>query len=273
MLANYPAMNVQSFPFVAFGGNGAKMASLPPTLSPPRSPHHHLAHLCSTVVASLRKMADEPRRQLRRRTRALLDLAALSETVVMLALYYLRRASQLTPSPDEEADVFCVAADQQVLAALVCAQKYHEDAAYTNRTWSDLSGVEISQINRLERNLLIRLRHELCVDPQEFSRWSGEVRRWASLNTIPTSGLVENNNNVDMKPLSFHLYSHHHAQCACATCASLNFIHNYQQWSPPQLTQVVMHMPVSMPSYAPYYAVPFQMPNMVTQGIWAMPSA
>jgi len=213
-------------------------------------------------------MADEPRRQLRRRTRALLDLAALSETVVMLALYYLRRASQLTPSADEDADVFC-SADQQVLAALVCAQKYHEDAAYTNRTWSELSGVEITQISRLERNLLVRLRHELCVDPQEFSRWSGEVRRWASLSAMPATGMAEN----ELAKAMFHPHPGH---CTCATCGSLSYISAYgQHWSPPQLTQVVMHMPVStVPSYAPYFAVPYQMPSMVpAHGIWAMPSA
>lgn len=125
----------------------------------PSSPHHHLAHLCSTVVASLRKLSDEPRRLLRRNTRHLLDKAQLDPTIVLLALYYLRRASQLSPSHSDDP----VSADHQILAALICAHKFHEDSAYTNRTWSEVSNVPLATINILERSFLNRLRHHLAV--------------------------------------------------------------------------------------------------------------
>jgi hypothetical protein len=173
--------------------------------------HHHLAHLASTVLASLHHLADVPRRALRRRLHRLLSAAALHPNCTMLGLYYLRRASQM-PLIADTIDVPYAAAlpEEQFLAAVVLAQKWSEDAAYTCRTWAELvvdtlqPGDAVSDVlarlNAIERALLARLSWELRVDQVEFANWCDRLGRWASnSSTLANSSSSSSSSGVSTK--------------------------------------------------------------------------
>lgn len=171
------------------------------------------AHLAAAMIASLHSLGDLARRSLRHRIARILTLAALPQPTPLLGLYLLRRAFQL---PIRSADAAFVSAspELQFLAALAVAHKWVEDAAYTNRTWSELaadgwmedglsSTESLLRLNAAERGLLARLTWEIRVDPLEFANWTDRLGRWASsevsspLATTINASLVSHNGYPD----------------------------------------------------------------------------
>lgn len=66
---------------------------------------------------------------------------------------------------------------QFFLVCLVLAHKYTEDHPYSNRVWCQLGGLSLDSLNRMERELLQRLRYRIGVPPGEFQQWVAALDR------------------------------------------------------------------------------------------------
>ncbi|KAI9509873.1 cyclin-domain-containing protein [Russula earlei] len=99
----------------------------------------------------------------------LLQTTQLSQSVIVLSLHYVfrlkERNSGTVAHPGSE---FRVA-----VAALMMANKFVDDNTYTNKTWSEVSGIELNEINKMEREFLAGIDFNLYVDKETYVRWVG----------------------------------------------------------------------------------------------------
>ncbi|KAI9299925.1 hypothetical protein BJ944DRAFT_244695 [Cunninghamella echinulata] len=97
----------------------------------------------------------------------ILVVTQLSESVVILSLKYIAILLQNNPriqgADGSEYRLFIV--------ALLLANKFHDDNTYTNKTWSDISRMEISELNIMEFEFLDVLRYRLFVQKEEYDQW------------------------------------------------------------------------------------------------------
>ncbi|KAF9033082.1 hypothetical protein BDZ89DRAFT_1063145 [Hymenopellis radicata] len=99
----------------------------------------------------------------------LLETTQVSHSVVVLALHYIYRLKEREKGSGNEAQPgseFRIA-----VAGLMMANKFLDDNTYTNRTWSDVSGISLAEINRMEREFLQGVDYDLYVDKRSYEKW------------------------------------------------------------------------------------------------------
>ncbi|KAF8880915.1 hypothetical protein CPB84DRAFT_260124 [Gymnopilus junonius] len=113
--------------------------------------------------------------------------------------------------------------------------KFLDDNTYTNKTWSEVSGIELDEINRMEREFLLGVDFNLYVDKVTYESWLNllkglvlakerDCRKWAGGRgsrekrkrvTAPTTPSVHSHPNG-------HTSHHVHAPQAAARTFSMN---------------------------------------------------
>lgn len=76
--------------------------------------------------------------------------------------------------------------------ALMLANKFLDDNTYTNKTWSEVTNIPVSEINTMEMEFLSSLDYELYVSERQYFEW---VRKMDSF--IALGDHDENNNTTD----------------------------------------------------------------------------
>lgn len=87
-----------------------------------------------------------------------------SGTCYVLALIYLDRI--VLRCPDLVVSEFTC--HRLLLASIVVAAKFHDDSFYSNRYYSNVGGVQLQEMNRLEMRFLELLEWHIRVDPEEY---------------------------------------------------------------------------------------------------------
>ncbi|KZT35444.1 hypothetical protein SISSUDRAFT_1064481 [Sistotremastrum suecicum HHB10207 ss-3] len=97
----------------------------------------------------------------------ILEMTQVSQSVIVLSLHYihsLRSNNHLTDGqPGSEFRVAVV--------ALMMANKFMDDNTYTNKTWSEVAGIELEEINRMEREFLIGIDYSLACNAGTYDSW------------------------------------------------------------------------------------------------------
>ncbi|KAF8637773.1 hypothetical protein AX17_002582 [Amanita inopinata Kibby_2008] len=99
--------------------------------------------------------------------RKLLETTQVSQSVIVLSLHYiyrLREKNRFTPA--QSGSEFRIA-----VAGLMMANKFLDDNTYTNKTWSEVSGIDLAEINRMEREFLLGVDFNLYVDKSTYESW------------------------------------------------------------------------------------------------------
>ncbi|CAO3607897.1 unnamed protein product [Cunninghamella blakesleeana] len=103
----------------------------------------------------------------RKYCRTILQQTQLSESVILLSLKYisllLRNNPQLRGAEGSEYRLFTV--------ALMLANKFLDDNTFTNKTWSDISGMKVNELNVMEFEFLDVLRFALFIPKADFDHW------------------------------------------------------------------------------------------------------
>ncbi|ORY06612.1 hypothetical protein K493DRAFT_190414, partial [Basidiobolus meristosporus CBS 931.73] len=132
-----------------------------------------LAHFCADMVCSiwhfnsglLEKPAEPAFRNF---CYQVLSTSQVSVPVILLALVYIQRFKSSSPctmgADSSEGRLFAV--------ALMLANKFLDDGPFTNRTWSEVTGIPLSEINIMEREFLTILSFDLNMSHREFRSWS-----------------------------------------------------------------------------------------------------
>ncbi|CAO3649183.1 unnamed protein product [Cunninghamella echinulata] len=107
----------------------------------------------------------------RKYCRTILQQTQLSESVVLLSLKYisllLRNNPQLRGAEGSEYRLFTV--------ALMLANKFLDDNTFTNKTWSDISGMKVKELNVMEFEFLDVLHFQLFIPKADFDHWKSTL--------------------------------------------------------------------------------------------------
>ncbi|KAG9095362.1 hypothetical protein FS749_010586 [Ceratobasidium sp. UAMH 11750] len=97
----------------------------------------------------------------------LLATTQVSQAVITLALHYIYSLKRANPSiRGRHGSEYRLA-----VTALMLANKFLDDNTYTNKTWSDVSRISLSEINQMEKEFLNGLGHNLYVDTSTYDSW------------------------------------------------------------------------------------------------------
>ncbi|KAF8621844.1 hypothetical protein AX15_007464 [Amanita polypyramis BW_CC] len=99
--------------------------------------------------------------------RKLLETTQVSQSVIVLSLHFiyrLREKNRFTPA--QSGSEFRIA-----VAGLMMANKFLDDNTYTNKTWSEVSGIDLNEVNKMEREFLLGVDFNLYVDKPTYESW------------------------------------------------------------------------------------------------------
>ncbi|KAI0666197.1 cyclin-domain-containing protein [Trametes maxima] len=96
-----------------------------------------------------------------------LETTQVSQSVIVLSLRYIYRLKARNPFTSGQAG----SEYRVAIAALMLANKFVDDNTYTNKTWSEVSGIELSEVNRMEREFLLGIDFGLYVDKTTYESW------------------------------------------------------------------------------------------------------
>ncbi|KAI8336165.1 cyclin-domain-containing protein, partial [Chlamydoabsidia padenii] len=103
----------------------------------------------------------------------------ISSGCILLALYYLQQLKSIYPTLrgtlGSEFRIFTT--------ALILANKYLDDNTFTNKTWSEVSGIPIIELNVMEMEYLTALNYKLHVHCLRFGAWANQCQQWFQLPT------------------------------------------------------------------------------------------
>ncbi|KAJ1924343.1 PHO85 cyclin-5 [Tieghemiomyces parasiticus] len=182
---------------VSTGKPAARVAAVPPhrpTLStPPASPDASLPASPVSTAPTTRKRPADPAPPTPRATPQLsavsspLDLAAAAARILapptgptpsplLSATASFNGKPLVTPVTSE---AICASKKdptrcgrRMYLAALMAASKFFLDKTYSNKAWSKISTLKVSEVNHLEIAFLHLVNFDLYVDPALFDNWS-----------------------------------------------------------------------------------------------------
>ncbi|KIM52134.1 hypothetical protein SCLCIDRAFT_1223999 [Scleroderma citrinum Foug A] len=125
----------------------------------------------------------------------LLETTQVSQSVIVLSLHYIWRLKERNRfTTGLQGSEFRIA-----VSALMMANKFLDDNTYTNKTWSEVSGIELTEINRMEREFLTGVDFSLHISGKQYASWlnllkglvlakESESRKWRMRARFSRSG-------------------------------------------------------------------------------------
>ncbi|KAI8988887.1 cyclin-domain-containing protein [Pilobolus umbonatus] len=151
----------------------------------------------------------------------ILKATQISCACIILALYYVQRLRSEYPSirasSGSEVRLFTT--------ALVLANKYLDDNTFTNKTWSDVSGIPVTELNIMEMEFLSALNYNIHIPHTQFFQWTTQcqqlwipfVQRTSTSMPIKRSASHDNEDQSPKKRLtsSQHDLLHYYQPTIC----------------------------------------------------------
>lgn len=192
------------------------------------------------------------------------------------------------------------------MTSILLANKFLDDNTFTNKTWSEVSGMKVIDLNIMELEFLDVLRFKLSIRKEEYERWRTalfgfrnelinvpiEIQRQKLMETMALS--VSNNHQqqqqwiqqqqhpsshqqVSMQQHQQHQQQQHQQATAAAVAASHNFylFSKAQQQFPvqPTFNGPLARVPLRIPARPVYHNIqttPSAPPNVMNVNIYDM---
>jgi hypothetical protein len=98
----------------------------------------------------------------------------LPSATILLSMFYLgKRMPMLYAEPKTDTHLF-----RLLTIALVLGSKFLDDNTFINRSWSEVSGIRVDELNRLEMDWLNAIDYKLHRDPLEHQGWKYWSEQW-----------------------------------------------------------------------------------------------
>lgn len=105
-----------------------------------------------------------------------------SATIVLSMFYLSNRMPMLQDQPKTDSQLY-----RLLTIALVLGSKFLDDNTFINRSWSEVSGISVQDLNRLETEWLVAISFKLHRDPQEQSGWTSWSEHWQAYQAQATA--------------------------------------------------------------------------------------
>nr|POF18626.1 meiotically up-regulated gene 80 protein [Quercus suber] len=106
----------------------------------------------------------------------ILSTTLVAQNVVLLALLFVYRLKKLNPmvkgKPGSEYRLLTV--------ALMLGNKFLDDNTYTNRTWAEVSGINVGEVHIMEVEFLSNMKYCLFTSAEDWTHWQSLLGRFAS---------------------------------------------------------------------------------------------
>jgi len=100
----------------------------------------------------------------------------VAQNVIVLALLFIYRLKKLNPTvrgkPGSEYRLLTV--------ALMLGNKFLDDNTYTNKTWAEVSGINVSEVHIMEVEFLSNMKYDLFTSEQDWSQWQVLLGKFAT---------------------------------------------------------------------------------------------
>ncbi|ORZ18532.1 cyclin-domain-containing protein [Absidia repens] len=136
----------------------------------------------------------------------------ISSGCILLALFYFQELRSIYPTLrgtlGSEFRIFTT--------ALILANKYLDDNTFTNRTWSEVSGIPIHELNIMEMEYLTALDYKLHVHCIQFRSWVSICQQYVE---TPSHRSLKRSSSTSHYPSPSQL-DHHPNKYKSPTCRS-----------------------------------------------------
>ncbi|KAL1897363.1 hypothetical protein Sste5346_004099 [Sporothrix stenoceras] len=181
----------------------------------------------------------------------MINTTQVTQNVILLALLFIYRLKSLNVivrgKPGSEFRLLTV--------ALMLGNKFLDDNTYTNKTWSDVSGLHVKEIHVMEVEFLSNMRYSLLVSKEEWEDWLAKLAKFrmyyerAKISTMSPPNLAAPRPAVS--PMSSPTTYHH--QPASSTV-------NLSPTSVAGAFQMPSYSPNSRPNFAAPVSATVQLP-------------
>lgn len=141
----------------------------------------HEDHLIKCGVANFRRsvIPGSVSPTFRKFVAGLLSSTRLPSSTILLGLNYLARRMNMlnNPTPRKPADGQLW---RMLTIALLLGSKFLDDNTFQNRSWSEVSGIPVIELNTLEKEWLKAIEFRLHVDPLTDSDFQSWLASWAN---------------------------------------------------------------------------------------------
>ncbi|PUU73075.1 hypothetical protein B9Z19DRAFT_1006216 [Tuber borchii] len=134
--------------------------------------------------------------QFRKFVLQILSSTRLPSSTILLGLVYLqRRMTKPIPTASRHDHVY-----RMITIALLLASKFLDDNTFQNKSWSEVTGLPVNELNTLEKDWLKEIGWDLHVDPegtkgfsQYTTMWETWVRKNGTKAAIPALAPINTN--------------------------------------------------------------------------------
>lgn len=124
-----------------------------------------------------------PRRRFTDFVRNMLNTTQVSKSVIILALLYIHRLKSKNPGlRGQDGSEF-----RLFVTALMLANKFLDDHTYTNKTWSELSGLKLKDVTKMEIEFWLGLSSNIHASDADFRSWIGTLEILAERRQLALS--------------------------------------------------------------------------------------
>jgi len=110
----------------------------------------------------------------------LLTTTQVSSSVILLALLYIYRLKSRHPElHGQEGSEYRLS-----VTSLMLANKWLDDHTYLNKTWSELSGIELKDVTKMEREFWSGLGMDISCSDAEFQVWLKQVENMTARREV-----------------------------------------------------------------------------------------
>ncbi|KAG0269508.1 hypothetical protein DFQ27_003195 [Actinomortierella ambigua] len=132
-----------------------------------------------------------------------LSATQLSRSVILLSLKYIEKLMIHLKISNKIVNTGEGAEYRFFTGALILANKFLDDNTFTNKTWAEITGMKMVDVNHLEMQFLNGIDFRLFTSPEEYQEWLSALTHFASkhlpaLSTVPSHS----------QPLPAHQHPH-----------------------------------------------------------------
>ncbi|KAF2712380.1 hypothetical protein K504DRAFT_372160 [Pleomassaria siparia CBS 279.74] len=118
----------------------------------------------------------------------------LPSATILLSMFYLSsRMPMISSHPKTDSHLF-----RLLTIALVLGSKFLDDNTFINRSWSEVSGIPVTDLNHLETEWLVAIDFKLHRDPGEQQGWVSWSDHWKDYQSHATA---RTNRSNKLKPI------------------------------------------------------------------------
>ncbi|KAG0043563.1 hypothetical protein BGZ83_011265 [Gryganskiella cystojenkinii] len=120
----------------------------------------------------------QPKPMFRKFCLDVLSATLLSPSVILLSLKYIRKLMLNLKSSNKVVNTGEGAEYRFFTGALILANKFLDDNTFTNKTWADITGMKIKDVNHLEMQFLSGIDFKLFTSPSEYQEWLASLTQF-----------------------------------------------------------------------------------------------